>query len=118
IKTISLLPNALAKQRAVEAGAWEALFIRDGALTEGALTNVLGVLDGEIRTYPRSNYILSGITRDIVLELAGELGIPARETPIYAEELPGLQELFLTGTTTDVQAVVTLDGRPVGNGRP
>lgn len=117
IKTISLVPNVMAKQRAVEAGAWEALFIRDGALTEGALTNVFGVLDGELRTYPKSNYILAGITRGVVLELARDLGIPTREAPIFAEDLPLLEELFLTGTTTDVQAVVTLDGRPVGDGR-
>jgi D-alanine transaminase len=117
IKSINLLPNAMAKQRAIEAGAWEALFIRDGALTEGALTNVFGVLDGELRTYPKSNYILAGITREVVLELARELGIPTRETPVYAEQLAALDELFLTGTTTDVQAVVSLDGRPVGTGR-
>src|SRR5690606_4208474 len=114
--TINLLPNVVAKQRAVAAGAWEAVMFRDGALTEGAATNVFGVIDGELRTYPRSNYILPGITRDVILRLARELGIRHREQPIFAYELGRLQELFLTGTTTDVQAIVRLDGRTVGDG--
>ncbi len=117
IKSVNLLPNAMAKQRAVESGAWEALLIRDGVLTEGALTNAFAVIGGEVRTHPKSNYILPGITREIVLELAGELGIPAIETPIFAEELHTVDELFLTGTTTDVQGVVRLDGEAVGDGK-
>ncbi len=116
IKSINLLPNIVAKQRAVEAGAWESVLVRDGAITEGSSTNVFGVLDGELRTYPRSNYILPGVTRDLILRLAAELGIPARETPIYVDQIGRLEELFLTGTTTDVQPIVTLDGRPIGDG--
>src|SRR5690606_26218182 len=103
IKTVNLLPNAMAKQRAVEAGAWEAVLVRDGAITEGALTSVFGVIDGELRTYPKCNYILPGVTRDVVLDLARELGIPVRETPIFVDQLGQLEELFLTGTTSDVQ---------------
>jgi D-alanine transaminase len=116
IKTINLLPNVIAKQRAVEAGAWEAVLIRDGFITEGSSTNVFGVLDGELLTYPKTNYILPGITRDVILDLARELGIPARETPIYTHQIGRLEELFVTGTTTDVQPIVRLDGRPVGDG--
>jgi D-alanine transaminase len=116
IKTVSLLPNALAKQRAVESGAWEALLIRDGAVTEGAVSNAFGVLDGELRTYPRSNYILPGITRDVIIRLARELDVPFREAPIFQDQLGRLAELFFTGTTTDVQPVVRLDGRTVGDG--
>jgi D-alanine transaminase len=108
----------VARQRAVDAGAWEAVLIRDGAVTEGAVTSVFGVIDGELRTYPASNYILPGVTRAVVLELAKELGIPVRETPIFAEQIGSLEELFLTGTTTDVQAIVRLDERPVGDGVP
>ena len=116
IKTVNLLPNVVAKQRAVEAGAWEAVLVRDSAITEGALTSVFGVIDGELRTYPRSNYILPGVTREVVLELARELGIPTREAPIFVEEIGRLEELFLTGTTTDVQPIVELNGRPIGDG--
>ncbi|MEX2570785.1 MAG: D-amino-acid transaminase [Gemmatimonadota bacterium] len=116
IKTVNLLPNALAKQRAVEAGAWEAVLFRDGALTEGSSTNVFGVIDGELRTYPKSNYILPGITRDVVLELARDLNVKVRERPIFADEIGRLDELFLTGTTTDVQPIVRLDGRQIGDG--
>ncbi len=116
IKTINLLPNVVARQRAVEAGAWEAVLVRESAITEGAVTSVFGVIDGELRTYPSSNYILPGITREVVLELARELGIPTREAPIFVEEISRLEELFLTGTTTDVQPIVELDGRAVGNG--
>lgn len=116
IKTINLLPNVVAKQRAVEAGAWESVLVRDGAITEGSSTNVFGVINGELRTYPKSNYILPGITRDVVLRLAAERGIPVRERPIFVEEIGALEELFLTGTTTDIQPIVRLDGRPIGDG--
>lgn len=116
IKTINLLPNVVARQRAVEAGSWEAVFVRDGAITEGAVTSVFGVIDGQLRTYPKSNYILPGVTRDVVIDLARELNIPVQEKPIFVEEIGRLEELFLTGTTTDVQPIATLDGRPVGDG--
>lgn len=116
IKSINLLPNVVAKQRAVEAGTWESVLVRDGVITEGSSTNVFGVIDGELRTYPRSNYILPGITRDVVLRIARELGIPIGERPIFFDEIGRLEELFLTGTTTDVQPIVTLDGRTVGDG--
>lgn len=117
IKTVNLLPNAMAKQRAVEAGAWEAILVRNGTVTEGASSNLFGVVDGELRTYPKTNFILPGITRDIVLELAHELGIPVRESPILLDELADAEELFFTGTTTDVQAIVDVDGRKVGGGK-
>jgi D-alanine transaminase len=118
LKTVNLLGAVLAKQHAVAAGSLEAVFIRDGVITEGSHTNVFGVIDGELRTYPRSNYILPGITRDVVLELAVEEGVNVREVPILQQEIGRLDELFVTGTTSDVQAIVQLDGRPVGSGKP
>jgi D-alanine transaminase len=118
LKTVNLLPNVLAKQAAVAAGAYEAMLIRDGVVTEGSSTNIFGVLDGVIRTTPRTNYILPGITREVVLELAHREKLPVREEPIIVDDLPRLSEVFLTGTTNDVMPVVTIDGRPVGNGRP
>jgi len=71
-----------------------------------------------IYTAPHTNYILPGVTRDVVVELAHRLGTPVREEPLFASDLHRLSELFLTGTSTDVMPVVTLDGRPVGDGRP
>src|SRR5690606_19302549 len=79
IKSIALLPNVLANQQAHDAGAFEALFVKDGILIEGSHSNLFGVLDDTLVTYPSCNYILSGITRSLVLELARELGIPAAE---------------------------------------
>ncbi len=118
IKSLNLIPSVLAKQHAVDNSATEAIFVRDGAMTEGSHTNVFGVLDGELRTYPESNYILAGITRDVVLELAAELGIPVRLMPIFTPEFAHIEELFITGTTSDVMPIVALNGLPVGDGRP
>ena len=118
LKTVNLLPNVLAKQKAVAAGMHEAILMRDGVIMEGAATNFFGVIDGVVRTHPTSNYILPGITRAVVLELANELGLAVREEPMFVDDIPRLSESFLTGTTNDVMPVVAIDGRPVGDGRP
>ena len=118
LKTLNLLPNVLATQTAKERGAFEAMLIRDGVVTEGARTNFFGVVDGSLRTHPCDNHILPGITRSVLRDLARELSIDLDETPIKASEIPKLSELFLTGTTTDVMPIVKLDDEPVGKGRP
>lgn len=118
IKSIALLPNVLANQAAREAGAFEALLVRDGVLLEGSHSNVFGVFDGTLVTYPVCNYILPGITRARLLQLAERLGIPSREAPIYLHELGEAEEIFLAGTTTEVMPVVRIDGRTVGSGKP
>lgn len=118
LKTVNLLGAVLAKQRAHDAGAFDAVLIRDGAVTEGGATNVFAVLDGRLRTYPKCNYILPGITRDLVIDLARDLGTPVDETPVFAHEIHHADEVFFTGTTTDVQPVVKLDDQVVGDGRP
>lgn len=118
IKTVNLLGAVMAKQYAADHGAFESLFVKDSAVTEGSHTNVFGVIDGELRTYPSSNLILPGITRDVVLELAREIGIPVNETPFHIHHIPDLQECFLTGTTTDVMPIVSVDGTAVGDGKP
>jgi D-alanine transaminase len=118
LKTVNLMGAVLARQAAREAGAYEAIFHRDGMVTEGAATNAFMVVGGVLRTFPLSHYILPGITRGVVVELARELGIPLEERPVPFPELPRVEELFVCGTTTDVQAVVELDGRPVADGTP
>ena len=118
LKTLNLLPNVLASQVAKERGAFEAMLIRDGVVTEGTKTNFFGVVDGTLRTHPSDNHILPGITRSVLHDLARGLSIDVDETPIRSSELPRLTELFLTGTTTDVMPVVTLDDKPVGKGKP
>jgi D-alanine transaminase len=118
LKTLNLLPNVLAAQAAKEQGAFEAMLIRDGVVTEGAKTNFFGVVDGTLRTHPCDSHILPGITRSVLRDLAAEVGIDVDESPITEEEIPGLSELFITGTTTDVMPIVQLDGRFVGDGKP
>ncbi len=118
LKTVNLLGPVLARQAAAEAGAYEAIFHRDGMVTEGAATNAFMVIGGVLRTYPLSNYILPGITRAVLLELARELGIPIEERPVPLHDLPHVDELFVCGTTTDVQPIVTLDDKPIASGKP
>jgi D-alanine transaminase len=118
LKTVNLLPNVLAKQQAVAAGAFEAVFVRDGLVIEGASSNTFAVIGGVLRTHPATHRILAGITREVVLELAAGLGIPAAEQPVTLEELAGASEVMVTATTADVMPVVRVDGRVVGNGRP
>lgn len=118
IKTVALPPNVLANQRAMEAEVEEALFVRDGVVTEGSHTNVAAVFNGTLVTFPKTPYILPGITRDVVLALCAELGIPFREDAIFEHELDQAEELMILGTTTEVMPVIAVDGRPVGDGRP
>jgi D-alanine transaminase len=118
IKTIQLLPNVLARQAATEAGASEAIFVRDGVLTEGTHTTVCGVVDGVLRTHPANHLVLPGVTREVVLDLVSTLGVRVVEEAITLAELGRAEELFLTGTTTDVTPIVAVDRRPVAHGAP
>ena len=118
LKTVNLLGPVLARQAAQEAGAYEALMHRDGMFTEGAATNAFFVVKGVLRTYPLSNYILPGITRVEIVEMIHELGLPFEERPVSLAELSSVEEVFVCGTTTDVQPLVEIDGKPVGNGKP
>ncbi|MEJ2401533.1 MAG: aminotransferase class IV [Xanthomonadales bacterium] len=118
IKTIALLPNTLAHQKAREAGAVEALFIRDGALQEGTHCNVMICREGRVRTPPLSHTILAGVTRELVLELARKLGIPSDEAPVTVEELFDADEVFLVGTTVEITPIVVVDAKTIADGRP
>lgn len=118
IKSIALLGSVLAKQEAQDAGCYEAILYRDGYITEGSSTNVFLVMDGVLYTHPEGPYILSGITRQVTLELAEELNIPVRLQGVAREQLEEVSEVFITGTTTEILPVTRIDGRPVGSGRP
>jgi D-alanine transaminase len=118
IKSISLLPNVLANQQAKEAGAFEALYVRDQAVIEGSHSNLFGVLDGELITYPQGGHILTGITRLLVLEKARQMGIPAREGSIPQSRVYQTEELFLSGTTTEIMPIVRVDGKTIADGKP
>ncbi len=118
IKAITLLPNALLRQEAVDADAAEAILIRDGEATEGAASNLFVVRSDTLITPPKSPRLLPGITRDLVLELAREHGIPCDETAIPVETLRGADEIWLTSSTREIVPVTRLDGEPVGGGLP
>lgn len=118
IKAITLLPNVLMRQQALDAGAAEAILLRDGYATEGAASNLFIVRDGEVITPPKSNLLLPGITRDLAVELCHAHAIPCREAEISEVELRSADELWVTSSTREVVAVTQLDGTPVGGGRP
>jgi D-alanine transaminase len=119
IKAIALLPNVLLRQAAVEAGCAEAILIRDDAfLTEGAASNIFVVKNGKLLAPPKDNLMLPGITYDVVLELAAANGIPCEVRRVSKAEVFDADELLLTSSTREVLAITTLDGKPVGNGKP
>lgn len=117
IKTINLLPNALAFQAAKDAGVDDAILVREGVAIEGAHQNFWAVIDGVAVTHPTTNLILAGITRGVVLEIARAEGIPVEERAIQVEELARAEELFFTGATGEVRPCVRVDGRAIGDGR-
>ncbi len=118
IKATSLLPNVLLRQLSVDAGCAETLLLRDGFLSEGSASNIFIVADGLLLAPPKSNLMLPGITYDVVLELARAHGIAHEVRPIAEAELRAACEVWLTSSTKEVLAVTTLDGQPVGDGRP
>lgn len=118
IKSVALLPNILASQRAVENDAAEAIFVRDGVITEGSRNNVCAIFGGRLVTHPKTNVILPGVTRDVVLELCEQRGIPYRETFIPESQLREADELMIVGTLSEIVPVVQVDDWLVGDGKP
>lgn len=118
MKTTCLVANVLANQEAVDREADEAVFVRDGVLMEGTHSNFFAVVEDTLVTAPLSNYILGGITRKVVLELAEQEGIPVSLYPLFEKDIQKASEMMITGTTTEVTPVTGLNGRPVGEGTP
>ena len=119
IKAISLLPNVLLRQMAVEAGCVETILIRDEEfMTEGAASNIFVVKNGVLLAPPKDHLMLPGITYDVLLELAAANGIPHQVRKVLRHELHNADELLLTSSTKEVLAITTLDGKPVGDGKP
>ena len=118
IKSVNLLANVLARQQAKQAQVFEAILVKEGLITEGAVSNVMVVLGGTVVTAPEGPRILSGVSRAFVLELARNEGLPIQERFFSQVELYGADEVFLTGTTVEVLAVVRVDGKVIGDGRP
>ena len=118
IKSVALLPNVLARQRAIETGVADAIFVRDGVALEGTASNFFGVFNGEVVTASKINYILPGVTRDVVIGLCADIGVSVREAPILENQLGEAEELFLTSTMSEIRPIVRLNGHPVGTGVP
>jgi D-alanine transaminase len=118
LKTISLLPNVLMRQLAHDQGADEAILIRNGLATECSVSNLFIVKDGTVVTPPKSEYLLPGITRDLLLELAHRHGLPCREREIAETELLAADEIWITSASKEVIAATRLNGAKVGGGRP
>jgi D-alanine transaminase len=116
IKSLALLPNVMARQKARSQGALEAIFVRDGLITEGSGSNVFAVIDGRVTTPPEGPTLLPGITRELVLDLARRAAIPVDEKELPLERALAAEELFLTGTTLEVMPVARVDGRRIGQG--
>lgn len=117
IKSLMLLPNVLAKNRALEAGAQEAILHRSGTVTEGTSTSLCIVQNGALWTHPANQWILGGITRSILLDLARKAGIAACERTFTIEQLLAADEVFICGSTTHVMSITHVDGQPIGGGQ-
>jgi D-alanine transaminase len=118
IKATTLLANILSYQQARVHQADEAILVRGGKALEGTATNLFVVMEGRLITPPNGRYLLPGVTRDLVLQLARETQIPTAEVDISLTDLPQAEEIFLTSSTRELMPVTRLNDRPVGNGKP
>ncbi len=116
IKSLNLLGNVLAKERAVKYNAQEAIQHRGDIVTEGSSSNVYAIKAGEIYTHPVNNYILNGITRMVIKDIAQEKGIPFNEGTFTVDFLRNADEIIVSSTSIEVMPVVKLDGEQVGDG--
>ena len=117
IKSICLLPNVLLKQTASQQGVEDAILIREGYLTESSSANVFIVKNGVVYTPPKTDYILGGITRDLIVELGEQGSFDCREQEISEQELLQADEVWVTSSTREIIPVTELNGKSVGNGK-
>jgi D-alanine transaminase len=118
IKSVALLANTISFQEAWENGMKECIFVRNGMITEGSHSNIFFVIDGTLFTHPESNQILSGITRNNILKIAGESGIKIREEVVPENRIRFVQEAFISNTSAEVTPVIDLGGNKIGEGVP
>jgi D-alanine transaminase len=119
IKTTNLLANCMATTKAKQAGCFEAILVDpEGLVTEATHTSLVWVRNGRVEGTPEGPEILPGMTRHFVLKLLAEIGIPFAEARVSLEELKAADEAILVGTTSEVVSIVTVDGEPVGSGKP
>jgi D-alanine transaminase len=118
IKAITLLPNVLLRQQAIDAGAQEAILVRDGEVNEGAASNLFIVKDNTVITPPKGPFLLPGITRDLILELAATNNIKHAECKLTVHDLETADEVWMTSSTKEILPVTRIDDRPVGAGHP
>lgn len=114
IKTLNLIPNILAIQNAKDAGADEAVFVRDGFVTEGSHTNIHMLKDGVLYSHPADECILPGVTRGVLLKLCMRLGIPVSEKPFTVEQMRSADEVLISSSLLGVRTASAIDGAPVG----
>jgi len=117
IKCISLVANCLAKQIALDGGFADGLFVHDGVITEGTSTNVCFVKNGVVYTHAATNRILSGVTRNFVIELCKENGIEIIEFPLTVDKISNVDEAFLTGTSGEITPIIKIDNITIADGK-
>ncbi|MBS4173868.1 D-amino-acid transaminase [Bacillus sp. FJAT-49736] len=118
IKSLNLLGNILAKQKAAEADCYEAIQHRGDKITEGSSSNVFMVKDGILKTHPVTNLILNGITRQVILKICKENEFPVKEVEFSVSELTEADEVFISSTTSEIMPIVGLNSIAIGNGKP
>lgn len=118
IKMTSLIGNVLLKTHAVESGVYDVILLRHGRITEGSSSNVFLVRDGVLITAVKDQWILPGITRDVLIRIAGEKGVEVQERVVMADEIKAADEIWLSSSTKEILPVTRVDGAPVGDGVP
>jgi len=117
LKTVGLLPNCIARTKAERQGAFEALFVRDGFITEATARTAFCVRDDVMYTHPLAN-ILPSVTRLCVLHLAKDNGWPLQQRALPVQQFLGADEIFIGGTVAEILPVVEAEGQPIGDGKP